>query len=155
MTTFHATDAPSIGMILCKGKSAVIVEYALRDAAKPMGVAGHRVSPKLPDRLLAELPTSDDLTREFPLMALIKLRLEIEQQLRTLAASHGIFGRSAGIGPMLQTEGVLLDSAQAFRATLRVLNDAVHGIDVAPDAATEAVVAGSRFLDDLRRLVAR
>jgi len=91
-------------------------------------------------------------------MALIKLRLEIEQQLRTLAASHGIFGRSAGIGPMLQalqTEGVLPQSAQAFRATLRVLNDAVHGIDVAPDAATEAVVAGSRFLDDLRRLVAR
>jgi predicted nuclease of restriction endonuclease-like (RecB) superfamily len=35
----HPNDAPTIGLILCKGKNAVIVEYALRDSAKPMGVA--------------------------------------------------------------------------------------------------------------------
>ncbi|MFL4994609.1 MAG: YhcG family protein, partial [Microvirga sp.] len=33
----HETDGPSIGIILCKGKNAVVVEYALRDSAKPMG----------------------------------------------------------------------------------------------------------------------
>ena len=43
----HADDAPSIGMILCKGKNAMVVEYALRGAAKPMGVAEYRLSPAL------------------------------------------------------------------------------------------------------------
>ena len=52
----HPTDAPSIGMILCKGKNAVVVEYALRDTAKPMGVAAYRVSPTLPQQLEADLP---------------------------------------------------------------------------------------------------
>jgi len=63
--------------------------------------------------------------------------------------------RASKVEQALQAEGVLPESAQAFRATLRVLNDAVHGLDVTPDAATEAVVVGSRFLDDLRRLADR
>jgi predicted nuclease of restriction endonuclease-like (RecB) superfamily len=42
----HETDGPSIGIILCKGKNAVVVEYALRDSAKPMGVAEYRLSPR-------------------------------------------------------------------------------------------------------------
>src|SRR6185437_8393586 len=115
----HPTDAPTIGMILCKGKNAVIVEYALRDAVKPMGVANYRVSPKLPTHLQGDLPTSDELAREFPLMSLVKLRVEIEQQLRTIAASRDVSGRSAGIAPMLQElqrVGVLPESAQAFQA---------------------------------------
>jgi len=151
----HSTDAPTIGMILCKGKNAVIVEYALRDAAKPMGVADYRLSFTLPTRLQGDLPTPADLAREFPLMSLVKLRVEIEQQLRTIAASRGMSGRPAGIAPMLhelQRLGVLPESAQAFHETLRVLNQATHGIDVGADAATEAVMAGSRFLDDLRGL---
>jgi hypothetical protein len=41
----HETDGPSIGIILCKGKNAVVVEYALRNSAKPMGVAEYRLSP--------------------------------------------------------------------------------------------------------------
>jgi hypothetical protein len=88
-------------------------------------------------------------------MSLVKLRVEIEQQLRTIAASRGVSGRSAGIAPMLQElqrVGVLSESAQAFQATLRVLNDAAHGIEVGLDAATDAVKAASRFLDHLRRL---
>ena len=32
----HADDAPSIGLILCKGKNRIVVEYALRDTGKPM-----------------------------------------------------------------------------------------------------------------------
>jgi predicted nuclease of restriction endonuclease-like (RecB) superfamily len=53
----HADDAPSIGIILCKGKNEVIVEYALRDSQKPMGVAEYRLSTALPAGLQAELPT--------------------------------------------------------------------------------------------------
>jgi len=32
-------ENPSIGIILCKEKSRTIVEYALHDATKPIGVA--------------------------------------------------------------------------------------------------------------------
>jgi hypothetical protein len=151
----HPSDAPTIGMILCKGKNAVIVEYTLRDVAKPMGVAEYRLSSQLPQKLRADLPTLDDLAREFPLMSLVKLRLEIEQQLRALAAAKSTSGRSAGIVPMLQelqSAGLLPESAHQFQATLRVLNDAALGIAVGPEAADAALEAGNRFLDDLRQL---
>ena len=65
----HETDGPSIGIILCKGKNAVVVEYALRDSAKPMGVAEYRLSPSLPSQLQGNLPTAEEFTREFPLMS--------------------------------------------------------------------------------------
>ena len=35
----HSDDAPSIGLILCKTQNRVVAEYALRDVAKPIGVA--------------------------------------------------------------------------------------------------------------------
>lgn len=152
-TLRHPDDAPTIGMILCKGKNAVIVEYALRDAVKPMGVAGYRISSTLPARLEDALPTSADLAGEFPLMSLVKLRVEIEQQLRRIAAQHGVAGRVAGIAPMLvdlQALGVLPHGALAFEDTLRTLNRAAHGITPEPETATKAVAAASRFLDDLR-----
>ncbi len=65
----HESDGPTIGIILCKGKNAVVVEYALRDTARPMGVAEYRMSPLLPARLESELPTVQEFAREFPLMS--------------------------------------------------------------------------------------
>ena len=53
----HPDDAPTIGLILCKGKNEVIVEYALRDSAKPLGVAAYRVFSQLPKQLEADLPS--------------------------------------------------------------------------------------------------
>src|SRR3954463_3655906 len=35
----HASDQATIGMVLCKAKNKVIVEYTLRDVKKPMGVS--------------------------------------------------------------------------------------------------------------------
>jgi predicted nuclease of restriction endonuclease-like (RecB) superfamily len=35
----HPDDKPSIGIVLCKAKNEVVVEYALRDLAKPVGVS--------------------------------------------------------------------------------------------------------------------
>jgi predicted nuclease of restriction endonuclease-like (RecB) superfamily len=82
----HESDAPSIGIILCKGKNEVIVEYALRDSTKPMGVAEYRLSAALPEPLQTELPTEAEFAREFPLMALVKLRIEVEREIRLLVA---------------------------------------------------------------------
>jgi predicted nuclease of restriction endonuclease-like (RecB) superfamily len=60
----HPSDQPSIGIILCKGRNEVIVEYALRDMSKPMGVAEYRFSKALPKQLQRDLPTTEDLAQE-------------------------------------------------------------------------------------------
>lgn len=60
----HLSDQPSIGVILCKGRNEVIVEYALRDMSKPMGVAEYRLGVSLPKRLQHDLPTPKDLAQE-------------------------------------------------------------------------------------------
>jgi predicted nuclease of restriction endonuclease-like (RecB) superfamily len=52
----HADDQLSIGLILCKTRSKVIAEYALRNLATPVGVA--RYTTKLVDSLPAELKDS-------------------------------------------------------------------------------------------------
>lgn len=60
----HADDQPSIGIILCKTKNKVVVEYALRDANKPMGVSTYQLTEALPKRLEGSLPTVEDLEAE-------------------------------------------------------------------------------------------
>ncbi|PKM91893.1 MAG: DUF1016 domain-containing protein [Euryarchaeota archaeon HGW-Euryarchaeota-1] len=50
-------ENPSIGIILCKEKDNIIVEYALRTIKKPLGVAEYYLTRKLPDKLLKELPS--------------------------------------------------------------------------------------------------
>jgi predicted nuclease of restriction endonuclease-like (RecB) superfamily len=53
-------DAPTIGIILCKGKNHTVVEYTLRDAKSPIGVAEYRL---LPPRLKAKLPEAKELKK--------------------------------------------------------------------------------------------
>ena len=58
------SDEPSIGLVLCKEKNKVIVEYALRDMKKPIGVSAYRLLEKLPARLQGSLPTVEELEAE-------------------------------------------------------------------------------------------
>ena len=133
----------------------MIVEYALRDASKPMGVAGYRAASQLPARLEAELPTADELAREFPLMALIRLRTDLERALRQAAGRLGLADPAPSMGALLrrlQEDASLPPSAARFGETMRILNAAAHGAAVPADAAKTALEAGSRLLDDLRAL---
>lgn len=57
----YSSDQPSIGIILCKRRNAVIVEYALRDTSKPMGVVEYSLSTALPQPLQRDLPTAEEL----------------------------------------------------------------------------------------------
>ena len=57
----HPDDRPSIGLILCKEHNRVIVEYALKDATRPMGVARWELSQALPEDLKGDLPGPDEL----------------------------------------------------------------------------------------------
>ncbi|MBE2207871.1 MAG: DUF1016 domain-containing protein [Saprospiraceae bacterium] len=56
-------DNPSIGIILCKDKKNVVVEYALRDLNKPIGVASYLLADALPDNLKSSIPTVEDFER--------------------------------------------------------------------------------------------
>jgi YhcG PDDEXK nuclease domain len=56
-----ASDAPTIGLLLCESRGKSIVEYALRDVAKPIGVSTYRVMRQLPEPLRDEIPSIEDL----------------------------------------------------------------------------------------------
>jgi predicted nuclease of restriction endonuclease-like (RecB) superfamily len=47
----------SIGLILCKEKDNIVVEYALRNIKKPVGVAKYYLTKNLPHELLNQLPS--------------------------------------------------------------------------------------------------
>ena len=56
-------ENPSIGIILCKEKSRTIVEYALHDARKPIGVATYEITRTLPRSLKGQLPSPKEITK--------------------------------------------------------------------------------------------
>lgn len=63
-------ENPAIGIIICKSKSRMIVEYALKTSAMPIGVATYSLSSELPEAYKELLPTSEDIARK--LESLIK-----------------------------------------------------------------------------------
>ena len=65
----HAADAPSLGLILCKTREQVTVEYALRSTAAPIGVAQFCVTDTLPSELWDKLPTVQQIEAELLLPA--------------------------------------------------------------------------------------
>jgi predicted nuclease of restriction endonuclease-like (RecB) superfamily len=67
-TVREADENPSIGIIICKSKNRTIVEYALKDATKPIGVATYTIDSKLPDNLLSLLPSAVLLEKHFVLI---------------------------------------------------------------------------------------
>jgi predicted nuclease of restriction endonuclease-like (RecB) superfamily len=60
----HHTDQPSVGLILCKTKNEVIVEYSLKSVDKPVGVSSYRLAESLPEPLKGSLPTIEQLEAE-------------------------------------------------------------------------------------------
>lgn len=62
----HADDRPSIGLLLCKERDNLTVEYALRDLKKPIGVAQWQTKlvESLPRNLKGNLPTVAEIEAE-------------------------------------------------------------------------------------------
>lgn len=54
-------ENPSIGIILCKEKNRTVVEYALHDARKPIGVATYEITKTLPRALKGQLPSPQEI----------------------------------------------------------------------------------------------
>lgn len=57
-------DQPSIGIILCKTKDRIEVEYALRDINKPIGVSQWILTQHLPVDIQSSFPTIEQLEQE-------------------------------------------------------------------------------------------
>ncbi len=57
-------DSPTIGILICKEKKRTIVEYALRDVSKPIGVSEYRLTKLLPDEYKSSLPSIEEIERE-------------------------------------------------------------------------------------------
>jgi predicted nuclease of restriction endonuclease-like (RecB) superfamily len=62
----HPDDQPTIGLLLCREKNRVIVEYALRHLKRPIGVADWetKLVEKLPKALKGSLPTVEEIEAE-------------------------------------------------------------------------------------------
>lgn len=57
-------DNPTIGLLICKSKNRIIVEYALSDVNKPIGVSEYQLVKSLPDNLKSSLPSIEDIEHE-------------------------------------------------------------------------------------------
>ncbi|MGB1311670.1 MAG: PDDEXK nuclease domain-containing protein, partial [Leucothrix sp.] len=58
-------DEPTIGILLCKSKDSLVVEYALSDIQKPIGVSEYQLTKALPDDLKPSLPSVEEIEAEF------------------------------------------------------------------------------------------
>jgi len=149
----QSEDQPSLGLILCKDRNRLIVEYALRDLSKPMGVAAYQMTQALPERLKSELPTAEDLVAELPLLDLLTLRIQLEKKLAQMAKANGLEWEREGIGllasnlhgdDLITTE--LLHNIMILSDTL---NRAVHGEGISIQRAQQSLETGRIVLTKL------
>lgn len=54
-------ENPSIGIIICKNKNRTVVEYALNDSYKPIGVATYQIRDTLPEQMKDLLPSPEKI----------------------------------------------------------------------------------------------
>lgn len=59
-----ATDAKTLGLLLCKSKNQIVAEYALEDSTKALGIAEYQLVDSLPETLQTALPTIEQIERE-------------------------------------------------------------------------------------------
>lgn len=57
----HEDENPSMGIIFCRDKNRTVVEYALRDSRKPIGVATYETTRSVPSALKGHLPSPEEI----------------------------------------------------------------------------------------------
>lgn len=62
----HPNDNQTIGLLLCKTKNNIVVEYALKDLSKPINVSEYetKIKASLPKELKGSLPTVKEIEEE-------------------------------------------------------------------------------------------
>jgi len=62
------TDNPTIGMIICKTKDHVEVQYSLEIVNQPIGISEYQLSKLLPDNFKSSLPSIEEVEEELKKM---------------------------------------------------------------------------------------
>ncbi len=57
-------DNPTIGILICKSKNDMVVEYSLKDINKPIGVSEYQLVNKLPKEFKSSLPSIEEIESE-------------------------------------------------------------------------------------------
>ncbi|WP_436717909.1 PDDEXK nuclease domain-containing protein [Roseiconus lacunae] len=57
-------DGPTIGILICKSKSDIKVEYSLRDLTKPIGVSEYQITENLPEQFRTSIPSIEQFEAE-------------------------------------------------------------------------------------------
>jgi predicted nuclease of restriction endonuclease-like (RecB) superfamily len=57
-------DKPTIGILICKSKNKTVVEYALMDINKPIGVSEYQITQHLPDNYKSSIPSIEEIEAE-------------------------------------------------------------------------------------------
>jgi predicted nuclease of restriction endonuclease-like (RecB) superfamily len=57
-------DGPTVGILICKDKDKTVVEYALKDIDKPIGVSEYMITKSLPEDWKGKLPSIEELEDE-------------------------------------------------------------------------------------------
>ena len=58
-------DNPTIGILICKSKNDMVVEYSLKDINKSIGVSEYKLTQVLPDEFKSSLPSIEEIEAEF------------------------------------------------------------------------------------------
>lgn len=61
-------ENPAIGIIICKSKDRMVVEYALRDSRQPIGVATYTIREQVPEKWRNLLPSPEQLEKHINLI---------------------------------------------------------------------------------------
>jgi len=54
-------ENPPIAIVICRGKTRTVVEYALRNMHRPLGIATYTVTPQLPASFEGDLPSPQEI----------------------------------------------------------------------------------------------
>ncbi len=57
-------DNASIGILLCKSRSKIVAEYALKGIEKPIGISEYELTKAIPEKLKGSLPSIEELEAE-------------------------------------------------------------------------------------------
>jgi len=60
----HPADNPTIGLLICKNKNNIIVEYALKNINQPIGVSEYELTRQFPEEFKSSLPSIEEIENE-------------------------------------------------------------------------------------------
>ena len=57
-------DTPTIGLLICKTKDAVLARYALNSVNAPIGISEYELSKLVPENFKQSMPTIEEIEQE-------------------------------------------------------------------------------------------